>query len=146
MTSTSPESGIPPRFQFSIAALLWVTLILAILLTILFRLPFVAAYPLVFFVSIGVLPAAWTTLIIYGRGYQRTLAIGAMFPSGFCQLFALMAMFEHAIPIHSWNPPGDEDLLFRFVFAGFWASSIVVGLICMGLRRLVEKCPPSQNP
>ena len=144
-----PQTPNPPRFQFGIAALLWVMLISALVLTIVLRLPSVVAIPVILFISMGVLPAVWTTLIIYGRGYRRTFGIGAMFPAGICLFFALIETLVHGPNFYRWSSPsailGVDEFAFRFEFCGFWASSLLVGVVCMGVRRLVEKRPDSRK-
>ena len=77
----------PPRFQFGLGTLFWITAATAILCALWFIIG-EFAIPIMLFISVAVLPAVWTTLIIYGRGYQRTFGIGAMFPSGFLMFSA----------------------------------------------------------
>ena len=141
-----PQTGNPPRFQFGLSTMFWVTTATAIACALLFPMPSWIAIPLMLFISVAVLPATWTTVIIYGRGYRRTFGIGAMFPAGILMLFALFAFLEHGISVYRWGSPSEDDFWFRLIMFGIWVSSLVVGLVCMGVRRLVEKRPDSRKP
>ncbi len=144
----SPESqtGIPPRFQFGLGTLFWVTTVTAIAFSLLFRVPAVVAIPVMLFISAALLPAMWTTVIIYGRGYQRTFSIGAMFPAGILMLLALLAILDHGMSFSRWDSPNEDEFWVRLVLFGFWASSLLVGGACMGLRWLVERRPACRKP
>lgn len=148
MNQDSPESqaDIPPRFQFGLSTLFWITTATAIVFAVSFRVPAVVAIPLMLFVSVALLPAMWTTVIVYGCGYQRTFSIGAMFPSGMLMVFAFFATLDRGMSFYRWNSPSEDDFWFRIVMFGFWLSSVVVGLTCMGIRWLVEKNPDTRKP
>ena len=140
------QSGIPPRFQFSLGTLFWITTVTAIMFAVSFRVPAVVAIPLMLFISVALLPAVWTTVIVYGRGYQRSFSIGAVFPSGVLMFFAFFATLDRGMSFYRWNSRSEEDFWFRVVVFGFWLSSLLVGVVCMGVRRLVEKRPASRKP
>jgi hypothetical protein len=36
---------------------------------------------------------------------------------------------------------GGEEFWVRSLMLGFWVSSVLVGVVCMGVRRLVEQRP-----
>ena len=132
-----PEA--PPRFlQFSLGTMFVVTTAVAIVCSLLFSMPTVAGFPLLLVFSVA-LPAALTTVIIYGRGYQRTFCIGALFPAG---MFLVMFPFiePNVFRFPEFFRMNEADwLVFRVVVVGFWVSSILVGSICVGVRRLVER-------
>ena len=100
--------------------------------------PAVVAIPLMLLMSVA-LPAVLTTVIIYGRSYQRTFCIGAMFPSG---IFLLMVPYG-SMGLFSFGANGPDDFWFRLVVFGFWVFCVVLGGVCVGVRRLVEKRPLS---
>lgn len=143
MNQDSPESqaNIPPRFQFGLSTMFWVTTATAIVCSLLFRIPADFSIPIMLFISVAVLPAVWTTVIIYGRGYQRTFGIGAMFPSGF---FLLSIAFDRLDLFRREGLPPDE-FWGRILMLGLWLSCLLVGVACMGVRRLVEKRQPSRR-
>ena len=85
---------VPPRFQFGLSTLFWITTATAIACALSFTIPAEIAIPIMLFISVAVLPAVWTTVIIYGRGYQRTFGIGAMFPSGIFLFLMSFSRFD----------------------------------------------------
>ena len=106
-----------------------------------FRIPKEFAEPLMLFITVA-LPAAFTTVIIYGRSYQRTFCIGAMFPAVFLPLLILFRGMDATL--YRWNSGGYEDFaLCISAVATFWASSLLIGGLCVGVRRLVERRPAS---
>jgi len=121
--------------------MLWITTGTAIVCALSFTIPGEIAIPIMLFISVGVLPAVWTTVIVYGRGYQRTFGIGAMFPSG---ILLLMVPFGRLEPFR-WGAMGNEEFLIRILMLGFWVASLLVGVVCMGVRRLVERRHPSRK-
>jgi Ca2+/Na+ antiporter len=135
------QARIPPRFQFSLRTMFWVTTGTAIICAVSFPMPAVIAMPLMLLISVA-LPAVLTTVIIYGRSYQRTFCIGAMFPS--C-IFLLMIPYG-SMGLFRFGLNGEDDFWLRLVVFGFWVFCVVVGLVCMGVRRLVEKRPDSRKP
>jgi hypothetical protein len=114
----------------------WITTVTAIVCALLFRVPAEIAIPIMLFISVAVLPAVWTTIIVYGRGYRRTFGIGAIFPSG---AFLLVVLVAFNVPFPHWGSRSEDDFWLRFVIFAFWVSSLLVGVVCMGVRRLVER-------
>jgi hypothetical protein len=102
--------------------------------------PLEFAIPLIVFISVA-LPAVLTTVIIYGRSYPRTFCTGAMFPSVFLPLIILFGGMN--VTLYRWNLGGYEDFPLRMAVATFWASSFLIGGVCVGVRRLVERRPTS---
>jgi hypothetical protein len=136
------EARISPRFQFGLATLFWIMTGTAIVCAVLFPMPLVVAIPLILFISVA-LPAVLTTVIIYGHSYQRTFCIGAMFPSGVFLLmipYGSMGLFRFGVT------NAQDDIGFRLVVLGFWVSSLLIGGVCVGVRRLVEKRTDSRKP
>ena len=136
LVAAEPQSPIPPRFQFGLSTLFWITTLTAIACALSFTIPADFAIPIMMFISVAILPAVWATVIIYGRGYQRTFGIGAIFPSGtllFSMSFARFGLFN------GMGGMGREEFFIRLLLLGFWLTSILVGVVCMGVRRFVEK-------
>ena len=143
----SLPSETPSRsLQFRISTMLWLTLVVALACSLFFSIPAVAGLPLLLAFSM-VLPAVLATIAIYGRGYQRTFCIGAMFPAGVL-LFTLG--FLHILIL---DGPASGFIRFtddarwlglRVIVGGSWGLSLLAGLICVGVRRLVEK-PPTKR-
>ncbi len=99
------------------------------------------------FISVAVLPAVWTTIIVFGRGYQRAFAIGAMFPAIVLAFFAVIMIGDARILSDEgprWWRANDEFYMLRLVLLFCWASDIVVGLVCMGVRWALERRRSSQ--
>ena len=136
------QARIPPRFQFSLRTMFWVTTGTAIICAVSFPMPAVIAMPLMLLISVA-LPAVLTTVIIYGRSYQRTFCIGAMFPS--C-IFLLMIPYGSMGLFRFGVTNAQDDIGFRLVVLGFWVSSLLIGGVCVGVRRLVEKRTDSRKP
>jgi hypothetical protein len=137
-----PQTPIPPRFQFGLSTMFWITTATAIVCALSFTIPADFAIPIMLFISFAVLPAVWTTVIIYGCGYQRTFGIGAVFPSG---ILVLMIPFGRLGPF-GFGGMGREEFVIRLLMLGFWVSSLLVGVVCMGVRRLVERRQPPRKP
>ncbi len=134
----NPPELRPPFLQFGLSTMLWATLVTAIACAVLFPMPTVVAIPSIVLISVT-LPAVLTTVIIYGYSYQRTFCIGAMFPSG---VFLLMIPYG-GMGLFRLGSNSPDDYGFRVVVAGFWVSSVLIGAICVGVRRLVERRPGS---
>ena len=136
-TRTVPEAR-RPFLQFGLGTMLWITTATAVVCTIMFRVPTQFAEPSMLFISVA-LPAVLTTVIIYGRSYQRTFCIGAMFPAVFFLLFILSGGMDRTQ--FGRGIPGFEDFEHRIECFSFWASSVLIGGVCVGVRRLVERRP-----
>lgn len=126
--------------------MLWLTLVMALACSVFFSMPAVAGLLLLWAFSM-ILPAVLTIIIVYGRGYLRAFCIGAMFPA-VLPLFpvAMLAdrLFLEPNSINFYLPRLTEDinwLWFRVYVGSFWILSVIIGLICVGARRLVEKRP-----
>lgn len=131
-TRIPPEA--PPRFQFSLISMFLVTTAAAVTCSLTFSMSVLVAIPLFVLFSM-VLTAVLITVIIYGRSYQRTFSVGALVPFG---VLLLTLAFAGAVLFFD-RPSADADFVCRLVVVGFWISSIPVGAICVGVRRLAEK-------
>lgn len=140
------DVGGPP-FQFTLQTMLIVTTVLAVACSLLFATT--GAVRIVSGVCLLIFfPAVLTTVLVYGRGYQRTFCIGALFPAGaalmsFQYLFAYFSMIG--------GRGGDpEDFGLAVFIALSWAASVVVGLVACGVRWMVESSrgrrPPPEAP
>jgi hypothetical protein len=135
-----PPKAPRPFLQFGMGTVLWITTATAVVCAVVFRVPVEFAIPLILFISVA-LPAVLTTVIIYGRSYQRTFCVGAMFPSVSLPLIIVFGGMN-VTPYH-WNLNGFEDFSFRMTVFAFWVSGLLVGGLCVGVRRLVERQPTS---
>lgn len=84
---------------------------------------------------IVVVPAALTTVLVYGRGYFCTFCLGALFPAGIILLlispaFLILAMEPRALD--------DLDWTFVLVIVISWGISVAVGLVALGVRSMME--------
>jgi hypothetical protein len=102
------------------------------------------------FITVAVLPAVWTTMIVFGRGYDRAFGIGAVFPAIVLVFFGVIMIGELRVfsfstesQVWDWDRRYGEFVLLRLVLAACWMSELIVGLICMGVRWLLEKRRPS---
>jgi hypothetical protein len=148
MTTAPDDEPSDPRndrFQFSLATLLWLTLAVACALALLVGMPSAVAVPILICLAIGV-PAVLTTVLVYGRGYVRAFCTGALFPTG---IFLYATGWVFGLTIIEGPRPGTMDSLaewFEFfeeigtpyrVYAGAaWALGLIVGLVCVGVRRV----------
>ena len=131
----------PPHFQFSLFSMFVVTTGVAITCSLTFTMPAVAAIPLFALFSV-ILMAVLITVIVYGRGYQRTFCIGAVVPFG---VLLVGFAFAAVIVFVGDNPRGD-DILSRLTVVGFWGSSILAGASSAGVRWLIERRRAASPP
>ena len=133
--------------QFSLRTIFVVTTIVGVLCGLL-----IGGSPIVRwctgFALVLLLPVLWTVMIIYGRGYQRTFAIGAMFPCGILFVAVGTALFFIALGILS-NPPAPSWNEFRDYVANSAKGlacvaefnlllSILFGVVAALLRWVIE--------
>lgn len=138
-----------PSFQYSLLTLFVLTTVLGVAFSLLFASPGWVRLLSALCVVVT-LPAVLTVMLIYGRGYGRTFAIGALFPSGmtFCStalVFTYATFALGALGYDHW----DEFPQFGHasgVFVVFTLGlSIAVGLLAVVVRRKVE-APGRQKP
>ncbi len=116
-----------------------VTTAVAVTCSLVFSMPLLVGLPLLVLISV-ILAAVLITVIVYGRGNQRTFCIGAVVPLGVL-LFALA--FVGVILFLDGPSPRGNDLAGRLTIVGFWLSSVLAGVICVGVRWLIERQPKS---
>jgi len=125
------------RFQFSLRGLLWLTVGVAVLCSVVFAMPDWAAVPLMLLSTLA-LPGVVVVLLTHGGPNQRAFAIGAIFPA--CAIFAigafgLMAAFSggmSSLAVDSENP-----LAFRLLLLGGLVVPILCGLLSLGVDRAI---------
>ncbi len=129
------------RLQFSLRGLLVLMTVSAFVCGLLFAAPAWVGLLLVVF-QCTAMPVAVTVMIIYGRGYLRTFAIGAMFP-GFLALF-----YSYAVLLSGLGDLDDESLQTRLMLAAYLVGLFVVmalyGGTAMVVRWLVERWQSSE--
>ena len=150
LSAEREESVLPenqPRFlQFRLSSIFVLTFVVAAACSLLFSMPPMPGLLLLLVFSM-IFPAALTIIIIYGRSYQRTFCIGALFPMGLllgtvCFLLTVVLIESDNLDRCVRQLAGDENWLwFRLIVGGVWVLSVVTGLICVGVRRLVEERP-----
>ncbi len=122
--------------QFSLRTILVVMTLSALLCGLLFASPgFVGMLTLFFLYTAA--PVALTITIVYGRGYLRTFAIGAMFPGG------LAVFFSYAVLFSGFGGLYEGELGIRLVLCAYLVGLFVVlglyGGFAMLVRWLVER-------
>jgi len=143
--SRPPQS--PPWFQFGLSTLFWITTATAVVCALVFQMPSGISLPVMVFISVAVLPAMWTTIIVFGRGYQRAFGIGAIFPAMVLLFFGIVLIGEARILSFEgpgWGQANNDFSTIRLVFLLCWTSDIAVGLVCMGVRWALERRRSSQ--
>ena len=122
-------------FQFSLRSFLLVMTVAAVGCGLLFGAPITFAFFLVFFVFTAA-PLALTIGIVYGKGYLRTFAIGAMFPGGLALLYSYVLLASGFDSL-------DEDLETRIYLAAYLGGLFVLlalyGGVAMLVRWLIER-------
>lgn len=137
---TPPDRSppFPPRLtQFSLRSLLWLMTGVAVVCAVMFQMPDALAVPILMFVTMAMVPVL-VTVIIHGSSYQRTFAIGAIFPPGLLlSAFTPLGGFFFGRAPMSMDP--GESSGFRVAIGAFWISSLAMGLLCVGTRWLLER-------
>lgn len=135
----SMSGGPPNRFQFTLSQLIVLMTLVAVFCASAISVPGWLSLILAACFSI-LLPMAFTVGVVYGRGYQRTFSIGALFPSGLVGLQGIGMIGFRLYQPFSGGPDFDADVrlwvwVFLLVVCGV---SIVFGLSAMGLRWMLE--------
>jgi len=135
----SSQAGQPHRFQFTLSQLIVLMTLVAVFCASALSKPdwlsMVLAACFTFF-----LPMGFTVGVVYGRGYQRTFCIGALFPSGIVVLqgFGFIGLRLYR-PFSGGADFGGEERLWVWVFlVAVCAVSAVFGLLAIGLRWTIE--------
>ncbi len=127
------------RFQFSLRSLFWLTGGVAVLCSVVFAMPNWAAVPVMVLLTLA-LPGVLVVLLAHGSPGHRAFAIGAIFPG--CVVFLIGAfVFMSAFSGTMWGASADEDALgaIRLVLPGGLLVTIVCGLLCLGVDRVVRR-------
>jgi len=132
--------------QFSLRALLVVTTVAAVLCALLMEGPPMVRWS-TGFALFFLLPLLRTVMLAYGRGYQRTFAIGAMFPCGILLLSVGVGIYFYALAVSDGPRPTWEQVG-RYLsnaapalasIAGMnLVLSILFGVVALGLRWMIE--------
>ncbi len=96
--------------------------------------PWIAG-PLMWLISTSLAPVL-ITLIVYGNSYQRSFAIGAILPAAILGVLLLIETGRLVRMLTSDLEVYDDDL--RVMVPASWAASMVSGLLCVGVRRLLD--------
>ncbi len=118
-------------FQFSLRSFLLVMTVVAIGCGLLFGAPIAFGLFLLLFVFTAT-PLVLTIAIVYGRGYLRTFAIGAMFP-GFLAL-----LFSYVMLANGFDGLDDDDLESRIYLSAYLVGLCVVLALYGGTAILVR--------
>ncbi|MBN2578494.1 MAG: hypothetical protein JXB10_05835 [Pirellulales bacterium] len=130
-------------WQFSLGALMAVITAAAVACSLFISMPNVYATPALIFISVG-LPAVLTTVAVYGRGYKRTFCLGALFPAGTMLVCTGFMTFVHVVSAYQNNVRSVMEFIDKVgpyyrPFVGFaWGACLIIGLLCMIVRRLAE--------
>ncbi len=157
--ATSDQMSKPVRrpFQFSLAALFFVTALVAVAFGVCFTLPDMLAGFLVFLL-IMILPAIEIVAMKYGSGSLPPFCIGAIFPSGMCligilfdrtwtSLFNSMSgSYGLGLERTPWHAIGDWLIIvssmgrfWRPMAVTSWFAAAFIGLVCVGVRWLLQR-------
>jgi hypothetical protein len=118
-------------FQFSLRSFLVVMTVAAIGCGLLFGAPIVFGFLLLFFLFTAA-PLVLTIAIVYGRGYLRTFAIGAMFP-GFLAL-----LYSYVLLASGFDGLDDDDLESRIYLSAYLVGLFVVLALYGGFAMLIR--------
>lgn len=144
-------------FQFSLATLFVLTTALAVGFGVCFAVP--ASFAGVFvFILILILPAVAVVAMKYGTGSLPSFCIGALFPLSMClagllfdpTLRSLLNRMQGHYGLsqepHAWQAIGDWLVIvavmgndWRAMAVTSWFVAALVGLICVGVRRYLER-------
>ena len=143
-TTTRPQPGRP--WQYSLKALFLITLGLAVALAVVVSFPNVIAVPVLLCLAIAI-PAFLTAVAVYGAGYQRTFAIGALFPTGTllyttAWLMGVSLLEPPSIDLDSlegWLAFFDHVGVTYRVYAGsVWLLAVAIGWMAVAVRYHLE--------
>lgn len=143
-TSGAPGQSDTSHGNLGLGFILVVIPVMAVLAWVVVVAHLWIAGPLMWLVGLPLVPVL-ITLIVYGNSYQRSFAIGAIFPAAFQGISLIFEAHQLVYMLTSNTSLYDSDL--RFIVPGSWAASIVSGLLCVGVRRLLDQrrrqCEPS---
>ena len=137
--------------QFSIGSLLVATAVVAVTCSLFFSMPNGVATPALILITLA-LPCVFTTIAIYGRGYQRTFSIGALFPAGAMLVCTSLMLLIHSISAYQnsvsrWTTFVDKVGPYYRPYVGVaWVSSLLFGLLAAVVRWLTERGHRRERP
>lgn len=130
--------------QFGLGALLAATAAAAVACSLFFSMPPEVATPALILITL-VLPVVVTTVLVYGRGYQRTFCLGAIFPAGTMLVCTSLMLLIHSVSAYQndmnrWGEFAEKVGPYYRPYVGMaWGACIVLGLLAVGVRWLVER-------
>ena len=83
-------------------------------------------------------PAMLTVTLIYGRGYARTFAIGALFPAGVAFFSAFGNSVDNLFNSNTFLRYEEPAPVMVLAVAIALVLTVLAGLIAMGMRWMVE--------
>ena len=142
-----------PRWQFSLRLMLGLTAVVACTSAIVSTEPTWWSGLFLGFLTFA-FPAALIMVVVYGHGYWRTFAIGALVPTLECSFVSVMAvLWAGIVTIAPNGPPQVTNIefealagyfegfakLFHAAAAVYWTFAVVIGIFCVGVRWLLER-------
>lgn len=139
MNSTS--AAIPPRFQFSLSALLILTTVVAVALGLLGTVARQFVLFSIIQVAMGVVPAACLIGAIFARGSTQAFCLGALVPTA--PILLIQGAYNFNVVA------GDrDDWFWRTV--GIWTamqiSALACGAVAVFVKRWIERHPDAKLP
>ncbi len=139
-----PPEAAKPAVQFSLRSAFVVMTLAAVGCALVFQIPDAVSIPITLLVTVALVPVL-VTVIIYGSSYQRAFSIGAVFPPA---MFLVSLCLTGGIfgPLSSLlgdyqRYRSESQSHFREMIGVLWASTPLMGFLCMATRRLVERRP-----
>jgi len=130
--------------QFGLQAMLGMTAVVAVVCTLFFSMPPEIATPVMIVIMVT-LPAVLTTVLVYGRGYQRTFCLGAIFPAGIMLLCTSLMLMIHSISAYqnsvaTWQEFSERiGPYYKPYVALTFGTALAVGAICVVVRWIVDR-------
>ncbi len=141
--TAEPHGG---SFRFSLLALLLLTAMVAVSCSLLFASQgWVRVFSIIIFVF--AFPTVWVATLIYGRGYLRTFAIGALCSGGTVAVFSgLLLIYVSFAMISSYSASWSElaEQFAEVTFgpavsvACFFGINVITGRIAVATRWMIE--------
>jgi hypothetical protein len=144
--ATPTPPGRP--WQYSLKTLFLITLGLALALAVVVSFPSALAVPVLICLAIA-LPAFLTAVALYGSGYQRAFAVGALFPT--CTVLYATGWLMGLTLVNSPGPSPLADLeewleffegvgpAYRVYAGAAWLLAVAVGWMAVGVRYHFER-------
>ena len=136
------ESDARTFFKFGVRELFAFTTLVAIVMGLVVVAPNSVAGGVILILTFS-LPVGLTTVLIYGRGFQRTFCVGALFPTA-----GIFFSFSWLLGIVLIDGPGPNNIIeltesvgesCRWYAALSWVFAFVLGMFSVSVRILVER-------